>query len=318
MMTLKTPAARYIFATVLYTECIVGIIMNLFIVAANFMRWKTVKSLHIGDTILSSLATSRSLFLFNVFVTYLPPVRVMWVNKNLQVLSAMSAVSMFLHSTNLWFTTILCVFYCVKISSYNWKFFNFLKTRISTLFPRFLLASLLISIFSSLPFGWCIYEIQIQNPINFAMENMTLPKVGIYENPHNKFLLFLVSSCPPFLIFLVADFLLIHSLWQHTRRMRISGSGFRNPNLESHFSAVKSMSLFLVLHIIYFICSSLYFSGDVYNSGSEFWISSIVICSPPSLHSLYIISSNSELRKTFISMFHIFTCCGQEQEEQEL
>ncbi|XP_077137923.1 taste receptor type 2 member 4-like [Ranitomeya variabilis] len=260
-MTMKTPALRDIIASVLYTECTVGIIMNLFIVAANLMRWKSMKSLHIGDKILSSLATSRSLFLFNVFVTYLPPVLLEFrINRNIQLMSAMPVVSMFLHSTNLWFATILCVFYCVKITGYNWKFFILLKTKISTLFPKFLLASLLISVSSSLPFGWCIYE--IQSPTNLAMENMTLPKVEVHENHHNFFLLFLVVSCPPFLIFLVADCLLIHSLWMHTRRMRSSGSGFRNPNLESHFSAIKSMSLFLVLHIIYFICSCLFLFDD--------------------------------------------------------
>ncbi|KAM4043880.1 taste receptor type 2 member 40-like [Anomaloglossus baeobatrachus] len=213
--------------------------MNFFIVAANFMRWKTAKSFHTGDKILSSLATSRFLFLFNVFVTFLPPLLDFWLNRNLQAMSTMAVVAAFLNSTNLWFTTVLCVFYCVKITNYNWKFFIFLKTRMSTVFPRFLLVSLLISLSSSLPFGWCVYETQIQNLTNLAMENMTLPKDDVHENHHNMFLLFLAGSCPPFLIFLVADFLLLHSLWMHTRRMKNSGSSFRSPNLESHFSAVK-------------------------------------------------------------------------------
>ncbi|KAM4043882.1 taste receptor type 2 member 40-like [Anomaloglossus baeobatrachus] len=288
--------------------------MNFFIVAANFIRCKTAKSFHTGDKILSSLATSRSLLLFNIFVTYLPPLHDIWVSKTIQAMSTMAVVTTFLHSTNLWFTTVLCVFYCVKITNYNWKFFIFLKMRMSTLFPRFLLVSLLVSLSSSLPLGWCIYETQIQNPTNLTMENMTLPKVGLYENHQNMVLLFLVGSCPPFLIFLVADFLLLHSLWMHTRRMRNSGSSFRSQNLESHFRAVKSMSLFLVLQIIYFICSSVYFSGKVRSSRAEFWIISTVICSPPSQHSLYIISCNSELKKILFSIFHLLPFCSQEQE----
>ncbi|KAM4043885.1 taste receptor type 2 member 40-like [Anomaloglossus baeobatrachus] len=305
---------QYIFDSVLYIECIVGIIMNFFIVAANFMKWKTMRSLHIGDKILSSLATSRFLFLLNVFMNFVPPLDTFWANRNLQVMSAMSVVTTFLHSTNLWFATILCVFYCVKITNYNWNFLILLKNKMSTFFPRFLLVSLLISLFSSLPFGWCIFILQIQNLTNLAMENVTLPKVGVQENFHNMFLLFLTGSCPPFLIFLVADFLLLHSLWMHTRRMRNSTSSFRSPNLESHFSAVKSMSLFLVLHILYFICSSVYFMSEVYDSGAEFSIISAVISSPPSLHSLYIISSNTQLKKIFISIFHGLKCCRQELE----
>ncbi|KAM4043883.1 taste receptor type 2 member 40-like [Anomaloglossus baeobatrachus] len=231
---------QYIFASLLFIECIVGIIMNVFIVAANFMRWKTIKSLHIGDKILSSLATSRFLFLFNVFMTHIPPLEKFWTNRSLQVMSTMPVVTMFLHSTNLWFSTVLCVFYCVKITNYNWKFFIFLKNNMSSFLPRLLLVSLLISLSSSLPFGWCVFKLQIQNATNLTMENMTLSKVSIYENYHNMFLLFLTASFPPLLIFLVADFLLLHSLWMHTRRMRNSGSSFRSLNLESHFSAVKT------------------------------------------------------------------------------
>ncbi|XP_075197752.1 taste receptor type 2 member 40-like [Anomaloglossus baeobatrachus] len=234
---------QYIFLSVLYIECIVGIIMNFFIVAVNFMRWKTMRSFHIGDKILSSLATSRFLFIFNVFVSYHPPLERFWANRNLQAMSTMAVVTAFLHSTNLWFATVLCVFYCVKITNYNWKFFIFLKDKMSTFFPRFLLVSLLISLSFSLPFGWCVFKPQIQNATNLTMENMTLSKVGVHENHHTMFLLFLAGSCPPFLIFLVANFLLLHSLWMHTRRMRNSGSSFRSPNLESHFSAVKKVVL---------------------------------------------------------------------------
>ncbi|XP_056419458.1 taste receptor type 2 member 39-like [Hyla sarda] len=295
--------------SVLYTECIAGVIINLIIVAANLMKWKTMKSLHIGDKILSSLATSRSLYLFIIFIFHLSILLDLWKNTFLAE-SIIVIVTMVLHSSNLWFATVLCVFYCVKITSYNWKFFIFLKTKISTLAPWFLLASLLISISSSLPLVWHFYEIQIQNLANISITNMTLSRYVEDDNIHIRFILFLIISCPPFLVFLAADCLLLHSLWMHTRRMRSSGSGFRSPNLESHFSAVKSISFFLVLQVIYF-CTTVYSFRAGYTSIIESFIKLIVICSAPFLHSLYIIDSNSELKKTCISMFYSISCCVQ-------
>ncbi|XP_056419457.1 taste receptor type 2 member 39-like [Hyla sarda] len=224
--------------SVLYTECIAGVIINLIIVAANLMKWKTMKSLHIGEKILSSLATSRSLYLFMVFIYHLTIILNLWENTFLAV--SIIIVTMVLHSTNLWFATVLCVFYCVKITSYNWKFFIFLKTKISTLAPWFPLASLLISISSSLPLVWHFYEIQIHNLTDVSITNMTLSRDVEDDNIDIWFIIFLIISCPPFLVFLAAECLLLHSLWMHTRRMRSSGCGFRSPNLESHFSAVKN------------------------------------------------------------------------------
>ncbi|XP_056419461.1 taste receptor type 2 member 40-like [Hyla sarda] len=228
--------------SVLYTECIAGVIINLIIVAANLMKWKTMKSLHIGDKILSSLATSRSLFLFIVLILHLPILHDLWENTFLAE-SIIVIIIMVLHSSNLWFATVLFVFYCVKITSYNWKLFIFLKTKISTLAPWFPLASLLISLSSSLPLVWGIYEILKQNPTDVSVTNMTLSRDVEIEISLIMFLFYLITSCPPFLVFLAAYCLLLHSLWMHTRRMRSSGSGFRSPNLESHFSAVKNWDI---------------------------------------------------------------------------
>ncbi|XP_040285756.1 taste receptor type 2 member 40-like [Bufo bufo] len=296
-------ALWYFFESVLYTECIAGIIINLLIVAAIFLKWKAAKSLSIGDKILSSLATSRSVFLVHVFITYLSPLLDLWNYTNIQVLATLLVVMMFLHSTNLWFATILCVFYCVKVTNYSWKFLIFLKTKISTLVSGFLLASLLISVSFSLQFGWGVYKIEMENLTNVSKENTSHLSAVVYENSPKLFQMFFICSCPPFLIFLVADCLLLHSLWMHIRRMRSSGSGFRSPNLESHFSVIKSMMVFLVLQVIYFICIGLSMSDFVYTSLNAFWISMITTCSNPSLHSLYIISSSHGLRKTFLSMF---------------
>ncbi|XP_075197745.1 taste receptor type 2 member 40-like [Anomaloglossus baeobatrachus] len=300
-------ALRYIFEFVLYTECIGGIIINLFIVAAYIIKWQTMKYLHVSDKILSSLVLCRIFILFSL-LAYLSPIYDLLVSEHLHVMCTVEVVTMFLHYLNLCFTTVLCVFYCVKITNYNWKFFIFLKTKISTLVPQFLLASVPISLCSSLPFGWYIFEMQIKNLTNVSKENMTQSQSVVRKTSPDTLLLFFVGSLPHFLIFLVAALLLFHSLWMHTRRMRSSGSGFRSPSLEAHFRAVKIMILFLLLHIIYFISMTLYFSVPFDTWKTAFWINLIATYSPPCLHSMYIISSNRDLKNIFISLFHVLIC----------
>ncbi|KAG8550100.1 hypothetical protein GDO81_028880 [Engystomops pustulosus] len=331
---------QYILASLVCTECIAGGMINLIIVAANIMKWRTMKFLNTVDEILNYLAISRSLCLFNGFLHYFLYLLGLWdilnylaISRSLCLFngflhyflyllglwdvgnpwakSSVSVITMFLYSTNLWFATVLCVFYCVKITSYSWKFFIFLKTKISTLVPWFLLASLLISISSSLPFGLTNHGMQKQNLTNVSMENLTLSGAQKFKVSLNLFMLLLLGSILPFLLFFAAIFLLLHSLWMHTRRMRSSGSGFRSPNLKSHFNAVKSMSLFLVLQTMYLVIT-VHFLRTIEANKIAFWIYSILTYSPPAIHSLYIILSNSELKKTCISILYVLICCAQE------
>ncbi|KAG9468185.1 hypothetical protein GDO78_023312 [Eleutherodactylus coqui] len=224
--------------------------VNMAILAAIFLKWKAQRSLQTIYKILGCLALSRCLHLLSVLFYYINVVINSWVFQDMIFGTVMYVETTFLYYTNTWFATVLCVFYCVKITNYSNTFWIFLKMKISTVISWFLLASLLFSASSSLPLVCNIFNLE---PESGAIENMTIYNNGTIINHQKQLLIFIVGSCPPFLIFCVTICLLLHSLWMHTRRMRSSGSNFRCPSLEFHFSAVKSMSLFLVLQMIYFI-----------------------------------------------------------------
>ncbi|XP_075123027.1 taste receptor type 2 member 39-like [Leptodactylus fuscus] len=253
---------EYTLISVLYTVCLAGILVNTVILAAIFLKWKTQRCLPTYYKILICLLMSRSLHLLSYFFGYIISVFSSWSLLDTVFILPLTINLIILQFTNLWFATVLCVYYCVKITSYSWKLWILLKTKLSTLVPCLLLASLLISITSSLSFSFHALNLKPQNVMNGT--NMT----GYNVAPINfqaQSLITLLGSCPPFLIFCITIFLLLHSLWTHTRRMRGSGSEFRSPNLESHFSAVKSMSLFLFLQIIYFITLNFVLSGKIQN-----------------------------------------------------
>ncbi|CAN2390709.1 Taste receptor type 2 member 40-like, partial [Pristimantis euphronides] len=242
-----------------------------------FNKWRTLKTLQICEKILCCLATSRCLTLLYGMVMELLLMFFHFLFQNLVLRSSMLVLTMLLNNTNLWLTTTLCVFYCVKITNYNHKLFIFLKTRISSLVHWliiwFLFASLIISVSSSLPFRCCIYT--GKNVTNASINNLTSLSEFIDSNFRNQLLVIFLGTCPPFMTFCVENFLLIQSLRMHTRRMRSSGY---NPNLESHFHAVKSMSLFLVLHVVYFICMNMSMSGSLRDDEVWFMFNNIISC----------------------------------------
>ncbi|KAG9469567.1 hypothetical protein GDO78_020205 [Eleutherodactylus coqui] len=237
--------------------CLLGLTANLIIVAANAMKWKSLKSLHTCDKILSSLAISRGLYFFNIIIQNIIIRFLPWLMENNVLLTILNILTLFIFYSSNWIATILCVFYCVKIVTYNYKLFIFLKTRISTMVPWLIPVSLLISLISSLPFGWYSYGPKVRVALNGSIENMKDYREVIAEIFFKPFWILALGSYPPLIIFCAANFLLIHFLLMHTRRMRSNGSHIQSPNLQSHFSALKSMSLFLLLQIMFLICTSL-------------------------------------------------------------
>ncbi|CAN2390708.1 hypothetical protein PRIEUP_LOCUS745 [Pristimantis euphronides] len=294
---------QYILIAVFSMECLLGLTVNTIIVVANFMKWKRLKSLQTCDKILSSLAICRGLnfiiiLLENFFCIYFP-----WlVQNNIEAL-LLKVLTMSLFNSSNWISTVLCVFYCVKIVNYNYKLFVFLKTRISTMVTPLILASLLISLLSTLPLGWHGFDVKQQNILNGSTENMTKYALLLVTNFDQYFLIFLVTSFPTFLIFCVAMFLLINFLLKHTRQMRSNGSQIHNRNRESQLTALKSMTIFLILKIIIFICMCLFTCGSSFHFEFPFLIGWIILFSPPLFHSLYVISSSCEVKKMFVLLY---------------
>ncbi|XP_018423969.1 PREDICTED: taste receptor type 2 member 3-like [Nanorana parkeri] len=204
---------------------------------------------------------------------------------------------------SLWWGTVLCVFYCVKINNYSSRLFIKVKMRISGMVPWLLLGSLMASCLSSLPYEWFVYSLVKENSTQIRNRTIT-EDVALHSNTVSFFIIYIVGSFVPFLIFCVATFFLVVPLFKHTRNMSHNNTGFTQGQLDVLLSAIRNMLSFLIFYILYFITGIL-FPVSVQLQDLIF---GLVCCifqvAYPSLHSVVLIISNVKLKQSVIDVLH--------------
>ncbi|KAM6141057.1 LOW QUALITY PROTEIN: taste receptor type 2 member 40-like [Pterocles gutturalis] len=143
-------------------------------------------------------------------------------------------VFMFLNYSSLWFADWLSDYYCSKADSYTQSFFIWLKQRIST----WMLIMLSLFYFAtSLPFTWDISNMHdnFTAPLTNSSERRVIMTASLFLS----ILLFNTGIVLPLIVF--CCILLMRSLWIHTRQVQNNATGFRDPSLEAHIGAIKSV-----------------------------------------------------------------------------
>ncbi|NXX30432.1 T2R40 protein, partial [Nicator chloris] len=207
-----------------------------------------------------------------------------------------NTVYMFLNCSGLWFGAWLSVFYYIKVASFTQSFFIWMKQRIAKLVPWMLLTSWLCSFIATIPFAWEAYRVH-----NFTAPSSMTNSSAMGTNRKDRFNLLIylcnASTGLPLILSVVSSVLLIQSLWKHTRRMQNNASGFRDPSLEAHISAIMSVCSFLILHIIYFICLLLLLYDVFLPFSDQESICESLMAACPSGHTLVLIWSNPKFRE---------------------
>ncbi|NXQ64853.1 T2R40 protein, partial [Anthoscopus minutus] len=212
----------------------------------------------------------------------------------------------FVSYTILWFGAWLSIFYCIKVASFSQSFFIWLKQRIARLVPWMLLTSWLCSFTAAVPFALNVYVVHgnfsalLPATNSSAMGTTTKDSLGLL------ILLCNAGIGTPLILSVVSSVLLIRSLWIHTRRMQNNASGVRDPSLEAHINAIKSVYSFLILYIIYFICV-LVILFNIFphlSNGDSFCLVLMAAC--PTGHTLVLIWSNPKFRELTARIWHHF------------
>ncbi|XP_040203561.1 taste receptor type 2 member 39-like [Rana temporaria] len=212
-------------------------------------------------------------------------------------------VQVFLEFCSVWWGTVLCVFYCVKITNYSNRLFIKLKMRISGMVPWLLLGSMVVSLFSSLPYGWCVYSLHKVN--STQIYNGTSREDIIVHTNHVRVQIIVVSGFfVPFLIFCVANFFLVVPLVKHTRNMSNTNTGFTKDQLDVYLNAIRNMFSCLIFYILYFINRMLMPLSVQLNNNFFSLVCCFFLVAYPSLHSVLLIISNIKLKQSIIDALH--------------
>ncbi|XP_075056893.1 taste receptor type 2 member 4-like [Mixophyes fleayi] len=129
----------------IYMLAVIGLLLNAFIVTNNFLRWQKGRTLQTVDIIVTSLGAVRISLLILWLLIFEITIQVKYILEYILIVATSVTFC------SLWWGTVLCVFYCVKITNYSNRLFLRLKMNISRLVPWLLLTSMMVSVLCSLP-----------------------------------------------------------------------------------------------------------------------------------------------------------------------
>ncbi|XP_030811507.1 taste receptor type 2 member 40-like [Camarhynchus parvulus] len=289
-------------------ESLAGILGNGIILAACSLSCIGSKTWPPYDMIMISLSSSRFILQSWNILEYLMSIfyENFFCQENVNVAS--KTIFTFLNYSSLWFGAWLSVFYCIKVASFAQSFFIWLKLRIARLVPWMLLTSWLCSFTAAISFGWDLYSVH---------ENITAPSSvtnsSAWTTTRKDSLGLLILICNagigmPLILSMVSSILLVRSLWIHIRRMQNNASGFRDPSLEAHMKAIKSVCSFLFLYIIYFICVLVILFSVFSPLSNGEMICVVLMAACPTGHSIVIIWINPKFQELPARIWHHINC----------
>ncbi|XP_042334722.1 taste receptor type 2 member 40-like [Sceloporus undulatus] len=282
-------------------ELMAGMSLNVFIIAVNIADRLRNRGLKPVDQILTALAVSRFFYLCLLMFKLLCMVLIPWVFEFTRLYQMFKAATWFLTCTTLFFSATLCAFYCAKIANFQQRTFILLKTRISQLVPYLLLFSVFASLVNTSPFFYGIYQVACskqENDSHPSGNGTRLGSANLETNTLNLFLFCSIGFSVAFSFLATLAFLLLFSLWQHTRTCSAS---FGRPNLEAHFRAVKIILCLLTTEALKFVALILLLSNIFLDRSPQSRFCTSIALGCPTIESGIVIWGNPKLKEAFMA-----------------
>ncbi|NWH60803.1 TA2R9 protein, partial [Geococcyx californianus] len=287
-------------------QAFAGMWINAFIVSVLFAALVKKRSFNSNEKILLFLGCSRFWYLCIVWVHFFILIiypRHYYVHPIPQLADA---IQILLDFSNLWASSCLAVFYCIKIANFRHFFFTYLKTKIDKMVPWLLLGSVLLSLIISILVYKVADGVHCNKPNATTTGNfwkMTV-KMDAYFFP--IFFIIGFAYAIAFLAVIFSLLLLLFSLWRHKCRMR-ANSG-KDVSADAHIKAMKSILAFIFLHSINFICLILSLVYATKKKNPKTLLIVVFLNAFPAVHSLVLIFSNPRLEKALLRTLLCVKC----------
>lgn len=110
----------------------------------------------------------------------------------------------------------------------------------------------------------------------------------------------------PFILCLVSFVLLFFSLLRHTKQMKLHTTGSRDPSIEAHMRAIKTIVIFLAVFIMYYVVFLFVTSRFLNPHGKlELMFGGLTAVIFPLSHLFILLMGNSKLREAFLKVLGI-------------
>ncbi|XP_032911347.1 taste receptor type 2 member 9-like [Catharus ustulatus] len=287
-------------------EAFAGVWINAFIVCVLCIDWVKKKTLNSNEKILLLLGCSRFWYL-----------GISWVYSFLLIiypycfcvpllLESLAGFQSFFDCSNIWLSACLCLFYCIKIANFRNSFFIYLKLKIDKIVPWFLLGSVLLAFIFSILVYHISNETQCNNR-NYSSQGYYLKHIIRLEEPLLPivFVIGLVFSTSLTAVVFSALFLLF-SLWRHKCKMQTNS--MKNPSMEAHVKAMKSILSFLLMYSINYVFFILTLIYARKKENHVAFLIFVFLYAFPGVHTLILICSNPKMEKALIRILSCVKC----------
>ncbi|XP_077305938.1 taste receptor type 2 member 9-like [Lithobates pipiens] len=308
-----TSAGTTLLTITIALQTVIGITFNSFITAFSFRNQNNGSSFHPTNLIFSVMGLVNIFFQCvltaqNIIYLFLP---CLFFMKELSL--GLSALTQSTAYCSFWLTGWLCAHYCVSIVNVGHHLIARLQRLLSSFLPHVLVMSILGPILLGVLSIWMANVVYEVKPSSNHTGSSCIGGETFKLKAAYRVITILLGCFLPFLLALISTGITISSLIRHINKMKNNVSGYTRSSLQSLIHAAKTMVLFLLLSVIFYVFALL-FSATTTNTSVEVMsvLSSLIIMSFPLTEAIIIIQAVPKLRKKIQGKF----CCEKESDNK--
>ncbi|XP_071988586.1 taste receptor type 2 member 10-like [Engystomops pustulosus] len=162
------------------------------------------------------------------------------------------ALFSFAMSCNVWFSTFLCVYFCLKIVNVKNTLYICLQRNFQKVFPWLFMSAILGSVLVSFLFILNMTEENSSNlGLNISAINMQ-NNSSFTDIKEKDILYFMILSWTATMILSISASVIVTSLFKHMNQVQQNFGGFRSPNMKIHVQVLRTVISFLFSYIFIF------------------------------------------------------------------
>ncbi|XP_069506055.1 taste receptor type 2 member 40-like [Ambystoma mexicanum] len=297
----------YAILVALYVISLVtGLMGNVFILTVNFIeRLRSNRDLGSSELILCSLAFSNIGHVCVFFVLQMSPMLFQALNSRDRVVDGLIVTLLWLRCCSVWFATSFCIYCCVKIVSFTHPFLARMVNIFMNNVSWFLLVSVFVSLATCIPIAFDSYlqpavqglnDVSIDKNVNTSLNGSTTGP-NLFKSVTKDYTGYVINLLFGFAVFIFSTLAILITLFRHMKQMGQHAENFRNPSLDAHMGAVKTVASLLALYSTFCIMNCIRSFHDFPPSSPLYLAFLIMFSYFPALNSLILILRIPKLKK---------------------